>query len=224
MKRLLLINPNTSESITRKLADCARERLAGFCEVQALTARFGSSYISSEVSLAVAQHSVVDAYQWAVEQGSRPDAILIGCFGDPGLFALQEVARCPVLGLAEASMRAASVRGPFSVVTGGAAWKQPLERLAFSIGLHARLCGIETVEASGAELAADPTGGRRILLAACRAASQPMPSGMQRPLSLILGGAGLLGMAQDIAPHLALPVLDSVHCALDAVASALATS
>jgi allantoin racemase len=224
MKRLLLINPNTSESITRKLADCARERLAGLCEVQALTARFGSSYISSEVSLAVAQHSVVDAYQWAVEQGSQPDAILIGCFGDPGLFALKEIANCPVLGLAEASMRAAGVLGRFSIVTGGAAWKQPLERLAFSIGLHDQLCGIETVDASGAELAADPEYAKRILLEACREASQSMQSSVQRPLSLILGGAGLLGMAKDLAPHLAMPVLDSVHCALDAVASALATT
>ncbi len=224
MKRLLLINPNTSEPITRKLADCARERLGNRFEVQAITARFGSSYISSEVSLAVAQHSVVDAYQWAVEQGTQPHVILIGCFGDPGLFALKEMANCPVLGLAEASMRAASVRGPFSIVTGGAAWKQPLERLAFSIGLHSQLRGIETVEASGAELAADPTGAKRILLEACRTASQSIPSGKQRPLSLILGGAGLLGMAQDLAPHLTVPVLDSVHCALDAVASALATA
>lgn len=224
MQELLLINPNTSVSITEKLGSYAGQRLGPGWRVNAVTARFGAAYISSEASLAVAQHAVVDAYENALLGGAKPDAVLIGCFGDPGLHALQEIASCPVVGLAEASMRAAASRGGFAIVTGGAAWKKPLERLAFAIGLHQLLLGIETVEASGAELAANPEVAHRVLLAAARTALTMRSVDSKPPRCLILGGAGLLGMAQWFASDLGLPLLDSVECGVDAVARAVLPS
>ena len=221
MPRLLLINPNTTTSITERLAFCARERLGAGFQIDAMTAGFGASYISSEAALAVAQHAVVDTFERFVRDGKRADAVLIGCFGDPGLHALQELANCPVIGLAQASMQAAAAGGGFAIVTGGAAWKQPLERLAFAIGLYAHWCGIETVEASGAQLAADPDAAHRILLPACRAALRLQGAQRQSPQSVIVGGAGLLGIAQTLAVHVPVPLLDSVHCGVDAVARSL---
>ena len=45
------------------------------------------------------------------------DGYVIACFGDPGLYAARELARGPVIGIAEAAMHAASVLAPgFSVV------------------------------------------------------------------------------------------------------------
>ena len=50
---------------------------------------------------------------------SGVDGYVIACFGDPGLEAARELARGPVVGIAEAAMRAATPPGPrsFSVVT-----------------------------------------------------------------------------------------------------------
>ena len=70
-----------------------------------------------------------------------------------------------------------------------------LERLALALG-HARsLAGIHTVAPTGAELAADPAGARALLAEACREAAARFEA-----QAVILGGAGLAGMAADIAP------------------------
>ena len=51
-------------------------------------------------------------------EGEGCDGYIIACFGDPGLLAAREIARGPVLGIAEAAMHAASfIATGFSVVT-----------------------------------------------------------------------------------------------------------
>src|SRR5262249_60988953 len=51
-------------------------------------------------------------------EGQGMDGYVVACFGDPGLLACREVARGPVLGIAEAAMHAASfVATGFSIVT-----------------------------------------------------------------------------------------------------------
>ena len=205
MSRLLVINPNTSTSVTELLKRHLQAQAGEAMEVRGVTARFGAPYISSEASYAVAQHGVLDAWAAAHAHGERPDAVLIGCFGDPGLFALREGAGVPVSGLAEAAFVAAARHGRFAVVTGGAAWGPMLERLAGALGFGGLLAGVHTVAPTGAQLADDPLGARALLADACREATQRF--GAQ---AVILGGAGLAGMAADIAGGVPVPLIDSV--------------
>jgi Asp/Glu/hydantoin racemase len=202
----LLINPNTSESVSALLQAHAQRVAGADVRVQTVTARFGAPYIACEASYAVAGHAVLDAWASALAaQGTAFDAVLIACFGDPGLMALRECSAAPVTGLAEAAFAQAAKSGRFAVVTGGARWKPMLERLAQNLGFEAQLAGIHTVAQSGAELARDPLAAHAILSAACMEAAQRY--GAQ---SVILGGAGLAGMAQAIQPGLSVPVIDSV--------------
>jgi Asp/Glu/hydantoin racemase len=218
MKRLLVINPNTSASVSALLQQHLRKQLDGLLEVHTLTARFGAPYIASEATYAVAQHAVLDAWASAHAHGERPDAILIGCFGDPGLFALRDGTGVPVGGLAEAAFAAASRHGRFAIVTGGERWRPMLDRLASSLGFSAALAGIHTVAPSGAQLAQDPVGARSLLAEACREAAARFQA-----QAVILGGAGLAGMAADIAASVPVPLIDSVSAggewALDAIRS-----
>jgi Asp/Glu/hydantoin racemase len=219
MARLLVINPNTSVSITELLLRHLRARLGGAMEVHAVTARFGAPYIAGEASYAVAQHATLDAWAAAHANGARPDAVLIGCFGDPGLFALREGAGVPVGGLAEAAFLCAAKHGRFAIVTGGESWRAMLERLAWALGHSASLAGIHTIAPTGAQLAADPAGARALLGEACREAARRF--GGQ---AVILGGAGLAGIAADIAGAVPVPLVDSVDAggewALQAVQAA----
>jgi allantoin racemase len=208
---LLLINPNTSDSVTTLLHDHASAFAPAGGRVFAVTARFGARYISSELSAAVAAHAVLDAYAHHVAAHGEPGAVLIGCFGDPGLLALRELTAVPVLGLAEASMRAAGTEGRYAIVTGGVFWPAMLRRLAWSLGLLEPLAGIVTVERSGAELAADRPAAIRLLLAACQQALET-----HAPQGLLLGGAALAGMADALRPHLQVPLWDSVACGVQA--------
>ena len=204
--RLLIINPNTTAAITSLLGAHARQVAGPEMQIDAVTARFGAPYIACEATYAVAGHAVLDAWACALAAGSTPpDAVLIGCFGDPGLLALRESSRAPVTGLAEAAFVEAASHGPFAIVTGGKRWKPMLERLAHQLGYGQLLQGIHTVVPTGAELAQNPIEARRLLTAACQQAVKDFQA-----KAVILGGAGLAGMAAAIQSDVDVPVIDSV--------------
>jgi Asp/Glu/hydantoin racemase len=209
-RRLLLINPNTSTSTTERLVQTLTPLLPADMRLDAHTAPFGATYIACEASHAVAAHAALEVWAAQLRTGApAPEAVLIGCFGDPGLFALRECSACPVTGLAEASFIEAAALGPFAIVTGGQRWRVLLERLAQSLGYGDHLRHIETVAPSGAELLADPDMAMRCLAQACaNAAAVP---GVR---VIIMGGAGLAGYAQTLQTRAPLPLIDSALAGL----------
>lgn len=204
--RLLILNPNTTPAITALLARHAQAACNGRARIDTGTARFGPAYISTEAGLAIAGHAALDALAVHAADRGVPDAVLIGCFGDPGLWAVREAARAPVTGLAEAAMLEAAARGPYAIVTAGATWEPMLRRLAQALALDAPLRCIHAVAATGGELATQPARAEALLLEACRQVSHLHPS----LGSIVIGGAGLAGLAARIAPAVGVPLIDSV--------------
>lgn len=206
MRQLLVINPNTSGTVTALLQTHVQAAVGSQAEVRAVTARFGAPYIADEASYAVAGHATLDAWAAALATAAKPpDAVLIGCFGDPGLMALRESSPVPVTGLAEAAFREAAQQGRFAIVTGGARWGPMLQRLAHALGYAPSLAGIHTVAPTGAQLAADPVAARHLLTQACLDAVRQLDA-----QAVILGGAGLAGLAAGIQPFVPVPIVDSV--------------
>lgn len=206
MREILVINPNTSPSVSALLQQHVQTAVGLHVAVRTVTARFGAPYIACEASYAVAAHAALDA--WATDLATAPrapDAVLVGCFGDPGLLALRDSSPVPVTGLAEAAFVEAARYGRFGIVTGGDRWAPMLQRLAQALGHAPQLAGIHTVAPTGAQLAADPVAARALLAQACRDAVRQL--GVQ---AVILGGAGLAGMAAAIQPQVHVPVIDSV--------------
>jgi Asp/Glu/hydantoin racemase len=203
MRRLLVVNPNTTASITDLVVRHVRDELDPAFELVPATGRFGCAYIASEACFAIGAHAALDAF---AAHGAGCDGVLLACFGDPGLFALREVSPVPVVGLAEASMaEAAETSGRFAIVTGGARWKPMLERFAAEIGRADALVAVRTVALSGAQIAADREAALGALANECRAAAES-----DGARSVILGGAGLAGLAARIADRVPVPVIDSV--------------
>lgn len=175
-----------------------------------MTARFGANYIADEASYAIAAHATIDAWAAALSDGqAAPDSVLIGCFGDPGLTALRLCSPVPVTGMAEASFIAAARLGRFAVVTGGAAWDPILRRLALTTGFSEQMASVHTVELPGDQLAADRQRALRLLTQACNEALEG--SDIQ---SVILGGAGVAGIAAEIQRNIAVPVIDSLQAGI----------
>lgn len=206
MRHLLVINPNTSERVSTLLQRHVQAAAGSHVAVRTVTARFGAPYIADEASYAIAAHAALDA--WAADLGGpdpAPDSVLIGCFGDPGLMALRESSPAPVTGLAEAAFVEAARHGRYAIVTGGERWAPMLQRLAQGLGQAQQLAGIHTVAPTGAQLAADPVAAHQLLAQACRDAAHQL--GVQ---AVILGGAGLAGMAATIQGEVPVPVIDSV--------------
>lgn len=211
--RILLLNANTTQAITDRLVAVAQAMAPAGVAFVGATARFGARYIASRAAAAIAQHAVLDAY---AEHGAGMDAVLIGCYGDPGLDALREIAPVPVLGLADAAAQGASRLAPrFGVVTGGAAWKPMLEEFHATRG-YTGLAGVRTVAPSGGEIARDPEGALAILAEACRASAEQDGAG-----AVILGGAGLVGLAVRLRDRVPVPVICSVEAGVQAAIAAL---
>ena len=143
MRKLLVINPNTSASVSTLLQTHVQAAAGLHVQVRTVTARFGAPYIADEASYAVAAHAALDAWAAALtETENTPDAVLIGCFGDPGLLALRESSPVPVTGLAEAAFIDAARHGRFAIVTGGTRWGPMLQRLAQALGHAPQLAGM----------------------------------------------------------------------------------
>jgi Asp/Glu/hydantoin racemase len=118
--KYLLINPNTNGLTTQRLQEALLPQMPSHASLEVITASFGATYIACEASHAIAGHALLDAWTHQLQTTqTTPDRVLIGCFGDPGLFALRESSACPVTGLAEASFIQAAQSGPFAIVTGG---------------------------------------------------------------------------------------------------------
>ncbi len=162
---------------------------------------------------AVAAHAALDCY---TAQTERYDAVILACFGDPGLGALQEIADVPVFGLAEAACRAAAkANKPYSIVTGGERWAPMLRDYLMPLGLTEFLASIRTVDTTGSQIMTDPQGSLDKLAEACRLAATE-----DGAACVILGGAGLVGLAERIAGKVPVPVLDCLEPAIAAARAA----
>ena len=214
--RILVINPNTTEAVTERVAAHVRRVAGSSATIVPATGRFGARYIASRAAAAIAGHAALDTY---AEFGAGCDAIYLACFGDPGLLALREVAPVPVVGMAEAACREAAATGRFAIVTGGTAWRPMLSEFVALLGLSDRLAGIRTTKATGGEIHRDPDAALADLVAACRACAEA--DGAE---TVILGGAGLAGLAERIQPSIPVPVLCSVEAGTRAVLAAAALS
>lgn len=224
---VLIINPNTSRSVTERLLS---QLSPGLPEVQlhGATALFGAAYIADEYSYCVAGHAVLDA--WERAQPLAPPggyhAVLVGCFGDPGLPALSEVAGIPVLGLAQAAVQAMARQGwqRVAIVTGGEKWQPMLERWSRSAGHDGPSAALQIVQvctlaATGLQMMQSPDRTAQALAQASTKSLQG--TGAQ---AVLLGGAGLAGMGERVRAITGLPVWDCVEAAQQSLQHTLATA
>jgi allantoin racemase len=136
--RLLVVNPNTSASVTRWLAEEARRVAGEHVEVTAVNAASGLSAIQTPDDLLQAARVVVAT----IEAHPDADAAIIAAFGDPGLPEARARLAIPVVGLGEAGLRAAANGRRFSIVTLGEAMRAPLVQRVQSLGLEEWLAEI----------------------------------------------------------------------------------
>jgi allantoin racemase len=213
--RLLLINPNTTDAITQKVAAAARLAMPDV-EVVAATGRIGPRYISGRAGFAIAGHATLDCF---AEYGDGADAVLLACFGDPGLEALREITPIPVVGLLDAATIQAATGGQrFGIVTGGVRWVPILEEMVSLIKHEGIFAGVRAVTPTGGAISEDPDAATNALYDACRTCIE-----VDNADVVILGGAGLIGLAEKIQPRLSKPVICSVEAGFRAAKAALAT-
>jgi len=206
--KINIVNPNTTASMTAKIAQCARQVAAPGTEIWACNPDSGPASIEGHYDDAMCLPGLLQEIRRAEAAGA--DAHIIACFGDPGLHAAREIARAPVLGIAEAAMHAASFVGShFSIVT-------TLERTC-GIAAHLterygmqRFCNnIRACEIAVLELDNPASQAYATIMQECRLALE-----QDRVDCIVLGCAGMADLCQTISQELGVPVIDGVSAAV----------
>lgn len=114
--KIKVINPNTTASMTQKIEAAAQAVANAGTEIMASNPAMGPVSIESHYDEALSVVGLLEEIRKGEDIGVN--GYVIACFGDPGILAARELARGPVLGIAEAAMHAASfIATGFSIVT-----------------------------------------------------------------------------------------------------------
>ncbi|MGK2868424.1 MAG: aspartate/glutamate racemase family protein [Mycobacterium sp.] len=206
MKRIWVINPNTTRAMTSTIEVCARAVAADGTEVVGVTSEFGPPAIESHYDEAMSVPGLLAAIKRGEDEGV--DGFVIACFGDPGLDAAREVATGPVIGIAEAAMQTASHLGRgFSVVTTLARTMGRAADLAERYGMQRFCLGIHACDIPVLDLESDPMA-LKLVTEACREAVERDGSD-----AVVLGCAGMADMCAHISEEIGVPVVDGVSAA-----------
>jgi allantoin racemase len=200
--RLLIVNPNTSVSVTRWLAEEAKRVAGGRAEIAAVNAPSGLSAIQTPDDLLQAAKVIVGT----IEADAAADVAIIAAFGDPGLTEARARLAIPVMGLGEAGLRAAASRR-FSIVTLGEEMRAALVERVRSLGLEDRLAEIRILPVSIPEMIANREAQLGALADAIRVCAGD---------AVLLGGAPLAGLGVKMARETGLTVLDGVEASVTA--------
>lgn len=205
--RILLLNPNTTASITERLRAAAQAVAQPTTEIVPLTAPRGVPYIATR---AEAQIGGAVALEMLAEHHAQADAAIIAAFGDPGLMGARELFDIPVVGLAEAAMLAACMLGRrFAIVTFARALGPWYEECVAMHGLGARCAAIRMLDESFSDIADVQEEKEDLLVALARRAIVEDEAD-----AVILAGAPLAGLAAKVAERIPVPVIDQAQAAL----------
>jgi Asp/Glu/hydantoin racemase len=109
MSKILVINPNSTEAVTRGIDEaCAPLRMPGGPQIEALTLKEGPPGIETQ------QHVdgvVAPLLNLIRKHEPAYSAFVIACYSDPGLHSIREATRKPVLGISECGIFTALTLG-----------------------------------------------------------------------------------------------------------------
>jgi len=206
--KLLLVNPNTSTAMTVAMTASAQQVAAPGTVVVGRQPSFGPVSIESHFDDVFGAAGVAEQVKLA--QGEGFDAVLIACFGDPGLDAARELTSAPVLGIAEAAFHAASfVASGFSVVTTMTRTCGIAERLVQRYG-YERIC--RGIHGTDIPVLALEQGGEDVVAQIEAAARTALAR--DRSEAIVLGCGGMAALCQTLQVRLGVPVIDGVTAAV----------
>lgn len=207
MTRLLLINPNISDSVSALIRDEALRSASPGTEVEVLTAPLGVAYIETRLEALIGAYATA---LLAAEHHAGFDAVIVAAFGDPGLAGLREVLPCPVIGLTEAALASACLLGQrFSIVAISQRIRAWYRETVQAYGLDSRLASIRGLDEPLADIGnvQGEQADRLVRLAeACVDADGADV--------IVLAGAPLAGLARSLRGRLPVPSVDGVSSAV----------
>jgi allantoin racemase len=204
--RILVINPNTTASMTRKIGMAAGAAASPATEIVAVNPKDGPPSIEGYFD----EVFVIPGILAEMTKAGPVDAYVIACFDDTGLDAARCATEAPVIGIGEAAFHLATlVAGRFSVVTTLARSIPAIEHNLSKYGLASRCAKVRASDVAVLDLELPGSDARRKVSAEiARAVSE------DRAEAIVLGCAGMADLAHALSLEHGVPVLDGVACAV----------
>lgn len=203
--KILLVNPNTTASMTEKAAIVARQVARPDTRIIATNPSVGPESIQGYHDVAMCLPGLLEE----IAQHPDVDAIVIACFDDTGLDAARCQVDIPVIGIGEAAFHAASMLScRFSVITTLNRSVPGIEANLIRYGLAARCAGVRGTQIPVLDL--DENDG---------AIFQRLSNEVHRALdedgaeAIVLGCAGMADMIERLSRVFDVPFIDGIACA-----------
>lgn len=205
--RLLVINPNISDSVTALIEAEALRSASPGTQLTMKTAAFGVAYIETRFEALIGAYATA---QLAAEHHAGHDAVIVAAFGDPGLAGLREVLPVPVLGMTESALATACLLGHrFSIVAISQRIQAWYREVVEANGLIGRLASIRALDRPLASIGSVQADHAEALRALCERAVREDGAEV-----IVLAGAPLAGLARALHGQLPVPLVDGVSSAV----------
>jgi Asp/Glu/hydantoin racemase len=210
--RILVINPNSSQSCTAGIAESLKPFAApARPSFEVVSLPGGPPAITTWRDW----FSVAEPLCQMVEQ-EKAEAYIIACVSDPGIDAIRTVTDRPVLGPFRAAVASALARAErFGVIAFVEASKARQRRVLQAMGVEARLAASIALNLP-METLTDPTAARAAL---CDTAKALVAAGSE---AVILGCAGMAGHRAAVEDAAGVPVIEPCQAAAAQALLALA--
>jgi len=199
---ILVVNPNTSEEMTAAIDRIAWEAAGASANVVTRRSLHGPHTIEGplDAALGVAgMLEVVGAYPYSF------DAVVVACFGDPGIEALQLLVRVPVIGIGAASFtQAAFLSQRFAIVTPTVGTSERYATVTEAMGIAPQFVGTYQTPLAVADFeSADPAVVNTLVFHA----QQAVKDGAD---CLLFGCAGIADQIREIEERVGVLCIPSV--------------
>ncbi|MBP2236921.1 allantoin racemase [Sinorhizobium kostiense] len=204
--RILVINPNTTASMTEKIGKAAQSAASPATEIVAVNPPDGPPSIEGYYDEVFSIPGMIAE----IAKAPAVDAFVIACFDDTGLDAARCATEAPVIGIGEAAFHLATlIAGKFSVVTTLARSVPAIEHNLTRYGLASRCARVRASDVPVLDLELPGSqANRRISAEIARAIAE------DKAEAVVLGCAGMADLAHALSIEHGIPVLDGVACAV----------
>ena len=204
--KILVVNPNTSASMTQKIGIAAKAVARPDTEIIATNSQDGPTSIQGYYDIAICLPGLLAE----VQKYPEVDAIVVACFDDTGVDAIRCLTDVPVIGIGEAAFHAASmISTKFAVVTTLTRSVAGLEANLVRYGLDARCSKVRASDIPVLKLEENDPDTMDKIRFEIKAAIEE-----DRAEAIALGCAGMADLAEQLSQEFGLPVVDGVASAV----------
>ena len=205
--KLLLINPNISDSVSALIRAEAQRAADPGTQIEVLTAPFGVAYIETRFEALIGAYATA---QLSAEHHGSYDAVVVAAFGDPGLAGLREALPIPVTGLTEAALASAHLLGHrISIIAISQRIQAWYREVVEGYGFGPRLASIRALDRPLSGIGEVQQEHSQALKALAERAVDEDGADV-----IVLAGAPLAGLARTLQGQLPVPVVDGVSSAV----------